>query len=158
MKNNKNKMKPNITLLVYFSISILAFVIGAALFGYLAYLSVGDEFAWFFVFMCIGCLICLAGLLFYNKIFIDHPAEITEKGIIIGKKLTQWEDFEKVWPETIWTGRGEPHLFACFRIKDEARKKKPKNARFDFRIPVNDENLLLIERYLKEDQETRGDG
>lgn len=163
MKKNKNKMKPNITLLVYFSMSILTLVIGAALFGYLAYLSVGDELAWFFVFMCIGCLICLAGLLFYNKIFVDHPAEILETGIKIGKKVTRWEDIEKVWPETIWTGRGEPHLFACFRIKDEARKKKPKNARFDFRIPVNDENLLLIERYMKEDQnqvsrECQGDG
>ena len=150
MKNNKNKMKPNITLLVYFSISILAFVIGAALFGYLAYLSVGDEFAWFFVFMCIGCLICLAGLLFYNKIFVDHPAEILETGIKIGKKVTRWEDIEKVWPETIWTGRGEPHMFACFLIKEAARtKKKPKNVRFDFRIPVNDENMKLLEQYME---------
>ena len=156
MKDNqhKDRIKPDITLLVYFGISILTFGAGSIFFGYFA---IKTGLVWLYI-MSIACLICLAGLLFYNKIFVDHPAEILETGIKIGKKVTRWEDIEKVWSETIFTGRGEPHLFACFRIKDEARKKKPKNARFDFRIPVNDENLLLIERYLKEDQQTRGDG
>lgn len=148
MKDNmhKNKVKPDVRLLVYYFISILTFGVGSFFFGYFA---IKTGLVWLYI-MSIGGLICLFLLLFSNKIFIDRPAEITEKGIRIGKKLTIWADIEKVWPETIWTGRGEPHLFACFKIKDEVRKKKPKNARFDFRIPINDEGLQLIERYMQE--------
>ena len=149
-KNNKERVKPDIGLLLYFGISVLTFGVGSVFFGYFA---IKTGLVWLYI-MSIGGLICLVGLLFYNKIFIDRPAEITEQGIIIGKKLTQWEDVEKVWPETIWTGRGEPHLFACFRIKDRARKKKPKNARFDFRKPVNDDSLRLIEHYMQEQNHT----
>ena len=144
---HKNKVKPDVRLLVYYAISILTFGVGSVFFGYFA---IKTGLVWLYI-MSIGGLICLFLLLFYNKLFVDHPAEITEDGIKRGKKLTIWTDVEKVWPETVWTGRGEPHLFACFRIKDEARKKKPKNTRFDFRIPVNDESLRLIERYMKED-------
>ena len=148
MKNNKhkNKINPDVRLLVYYVISILTFGVGSAFFGYFA---IKTGLVWLYI-MSIGGFICLFLLLFSNKIFIDHPAEITEIGVKIGKKVTRWEDIEQVWPETIWTGRGEPHMFACFLIKEAARtKKKPKNARFDFRIPVNDENMKLLEQYME---------
>ncbi len=149
MKNNqkKNTTTQHISLLLYFGISILTFGVGTVFCGYFA---VKTGLAWLYV-MSIGCLFCFVSLLFYNKIFVNHPAEITEKGVKIGKKLTAWEDIEKLWPETIWTGRGEPHWFACFLIKDEARKKKkPKNAHFDFRIPLDDNSRVLLKQYLPE--------
>ncbi len=148
MSSKKKKAKPDVSLLAYFWGSIIGFGGCAILFGYFAF----SQKIWSLLFLSAPCLLAMIVLLFYNKIFVDHPAEITEIGVKIGKKVTRWEDIEQVWPETIWTGRGEPHLFACFKIKDEARKKKPKNVRFDFRIPVNDESLLLIEHYMKEDQ------
>ncbi|MBR3129617.1 MAG: hypothetical protein IKF65_03750 [Clostridia bacterium] len=156
MKEHKtqNTVKPDIALLVYFGISIFAFAAGTVMFGYLAYKSIGEGYAWFFIVMTIACPACLAVLLFYHKIFADHPAEITEQGIRIGKKMTLWDDIEKVWTETVWTGRGEPHMFACFRLKDAARrKKKPKNVRFDFRIPVNKEGLALLKQYMSESRQ-----
>ena len=146
MSSKKKKAKPDVSLLAYFWGSIIGFGGCAILFGYFAF----SQKLWSLLIFSAACLLPMIVLLFYNKIFVDHPAEITEIGVKIGKKVTRWEDIEQVWPETIWTGRGEPHMFACFLIKEAARtKKKPKNARFDFRIPVNDENMKLLEQYME---------
>ena len=146
--DQKKKAKQDISLLLYFGISLAAFAAGAIFFGYFA-IKEGD--AWIYI-LSAACLICFFLLLFYQKIFVNKDAVIAEKGITIGKKEYTWADIDKAWAETIWTGRAEPHPYINFLLKDAARKKKkPKGARFDFRVIVNEENLNLLRQYMPDD-------